>query len=331
MVIFLYGPDTYRSRQKLNEIIVRYKDIHKSGLSFSDFGAQDNDFDDFRRAADTVSMFGEKKLIVLRNFVTLRGISRRKDLPKGGRETSSKEFIERFLLWEKIDAINDSRDVVCVFVDEAVDKKNSLFVWLDKNSQCQEFNILTGAHLYKWAKRSVAEKGISMEDAALYRFIAHTGGDLWSFESGLKKLKSYAGSKITQEDLNIFLQPTLQSHIFSFTDAIAEGDRPKAFKFLRGHLEAGDSGNYIFSMTHHQFRNIALAQDFFEKGEYNISKIAQQARIHPFVAKKSLYFAKRLGKDNIKKIYRKLIDLDRDIKTGKLNASEALETLILSP
>ena len=34
MIIFLYGPDSFRSKEKLNEIVLGYKKVHKSGLNF---------------------------------------------------------------------------------------------------------------------------------------------------------------------------------------------------------------------------------------------------------------------------------------------------------
>jgi len=52
--------------------------------------------------------------------------------------------------------------------------------------------------------------------------------------------------------------------------------------------------------------------------------------MHPYVAKKSLMQARQFGKEKIKKIYSKLVDLDLSVKTGKGNFESALEELILS-
>jgi len=69
MIIFLYGSDTYRSRQKLKEIIEEYKRRHQSGLNFirinfdeKDLPADKAGFSDLKQAVETVSMFDEKKL-----------------------------------------------------------------------------------------------------------------------------------------------------------------------------------------------------------------------------------------------------------------------------
>lgn len=48
MIIFLYGQNTYKSRQKLNKIIERYKKIHKTGLDLQYFNGGNLYFQDLK-------------------------------------------------------------------------------------------------------------------------------------------------------------------------------------------------------------------------------------------------------------------------------------------
>jgi ubiquinone/menaquinone biosynthesis C-methylase UbiE len=68
MLIFLYGPDSYRSRQKLNEIIGHYKNSQKSGLNLVLVDADKTEFEEFYNNLRSSSMFKEKKLVVLKNL-----------------------------------------------------------------------------------------------------------------------------------------------------------------------------------------------------------------------------------------------------------------------
>ena len=79
MIILLHGQDTYRSGQKLKEIIDQYKKIHKSGLNLRSFDGENLKYQNFIDETNLVSMFDEKKLIIL------RGIA------------SNKDFQEKFL------------------------------------------------------------------------------------------------------------------------------------------------------------------------------------------------------------------------------------------
>lgn len=310
MILFLHGPDTYRSGKKLKEIIARYKGIHTTGMSFHVLHAEENDFDVFRNTVESASMFGEKKLVVLRGF-------------------DSKEFAEMFMAWQGKEALAESDETVCVFQDEQGVKKNPLFIWLLANAKAQEFGSLTGAQLQKWAQQFVQQRGIQIEGGALARLLAYTGGDLWAFENEIQKLTFYARGVIGDAALDVFLSPVGPRNIFAFVDAYVVGDKAKATQLLHGHLEAGDNESYLFFMIQNQFRNVAQALWFLEGGGRDAGEIARLCGMHPYVAKKSLAQARVFDKVRIKKIYSQLVDLDVSLKTGKKEPRAALEELIL--
>jgi len=332
MILFLYGPDTYRSGKKLKEIVARYTQIHTSGMSFHMLHTDEDDFNVFRNAAGSVSMFGEKKLVALGGLSSACPAVRGPDGPSGPRRERSrgaKEFIEMFMAWPGKGALAASKDVVCVFHDERADKKSPFFAWLLKNAKVQEFATLGGAQLQRWAQQFVQQRGIQIEKGALARLLVHTGGDLWAFENEIQKLKFYAAGVIDGKDLDVFLTPCAPTNIFAFVDAVVVGDKAKAAQLLRGHLEGGDNESYLFFMIQSQFRNVAQAQWFLEKGESDAYRIGRLCGMHPYVAKKSLAQAKAFDKARIKKIYSQLVDLDSGIKQGIREPHAALEELIL--
>src|SRR3989338_3213953 len=202
MLIFLYGTDTYRSQKKLKEIISRYKEIHKSGLNFQIYDASETDFAVFKSAIETISMFAEKKLIVLKNAM------------------SYKDASEKLMAWEGRKRLEDSKDVICVFWEKEIDKKSSPAKWLVKNSKCQEFEELTGVKLRNWALSEAKGRGVSMDSASVFTLINLTGGNLWALEKEISKLCSYAratkkGEKIiTKNDISLSIGPRLETHIF---------------------------------------------------------------------------------------------------------------------
>ena len=317
MILFLYGPDTYRSGKKLKEIIARYKEIHTSGMSFHILHAEEDDFDVFCNMAGSVSMFGEKKLVTVKGFC------------------GSKDFSEMFMAWPGKEALAASKDVVCVFYDDGGDKKNSFSAWLLKNAKSQEFPILGGVELQKWAQKFVQQRDIQIEKGTLVRLLAYTRGDLWAFENEIQKLKFYATGIIGDKDLDVFLTPWAPTNIFAFVDALVVGDKARAAQLLVGHLEAGDNEKYLFFMIQSQFRNVAQAQDLASREAgppaKQASLLALRAGMHPYVARKSLAQARAFDKARIKKIYSQLVDLDVGIKTGKKKPRAALEEFIFSP
>ena len=316
MLIFLYGPDTYRSQKKLKEIVVRYKEIHKSGLNFQVYDASENDFDVFKSAVESASMFAEKKLIVFKNVLV------------------SKDVSEKFMEWDGRNRLKDSKDVVCVFREKESDKRLTLYKWLTKNSDCQEFEELIGVRLRNWALESAKKRGVSLDASAVFTLINLTGGNLWMLENEISKLASYVRAKkkdmvIKNDDIFSFTKPRLETHIFNLVDAFVEGDRKRALYLLYSHLDFGDDERRLFSVIQGQFRNIAQAGWHIEKGNRNYSDLARALKIHPFVAKKSISQASRMSPDQIKNIYEKLADIDMRMKTGTADARAELERLII--
>lgn len=134
MTILLYGPDTYRSRQKLNEIIESYKKIHKSGLNLKSFDGKELNFEDFSNDFWSFAMFAGKKLFILKDVLSSQGF----------KEKFAKDC-KRFV---------DSQDLVLFYETAEVPENDRLLKLLKKSGKSQEFGYLEGTSLKNWAKRN---------------------------------------------------------------------------------------------------------------------------------------------------------------------------------
>jgi len=308
MVIFLYGSDTYRSRQKLNEIIEHYKKIHKSGLSFKYFNNESLNFQDFENEIQSTSMFDEKKLIILENA------------------TKNKNFKDKFLAsLKKFVALND---IILFYETGEVSKNDSLFKFLKKSGQSQEFQPLEGQKLKNWAKKEVKDHKISINPEALDQLINYTGNNLWQLNNELRKLANFKKQeKIELGDIELLVKPEIETDIFKTIEAVALKNKKKALLLIYNHLKKGDSPLYLLSMINFQFRNLLMIKDLTEK-HYPYSSILKISKLHPFVLKKSWYLVNKFTLPELKKIYQKIFQVDLAIKTGKINPEIALDLVI---
>ena len=316
MILFLYGPDTYRSRQKLNEIIEHYKKIHKSGLNLKFFEGEELNFEDFKDEFQQTSMFKEKKLVVLTNFF------------------SNLVFKERFLKEGK-NFVN-SADIILFYEKNPIPEKDSLFHFLIKNAKSQEFKLLAGQKLKNWVKKEFLNFGIEIKEEALEKLISFVGNDLWQMSNEIKKLVAYRTGhnqvttvtkvcpEIKREDVELLVKPKIETDIFQTIDAIAARNKKRALKFIKAHLEKGDSPFYLFSMINFQFRNLLIIKDLIER---NLSPYSL-SHLHPYVIKKSIPLLEKFSFSELKKIYQKIFQLDLDVKTGKIEPEMALDLLI---
>jgi len=305
MIIFLYGPDTYRSRQKLNEIVEHYKKIHKSGLNLKYFDGENLNFQDFTDEVRQSSMFKEKKLAILNNVFSNSG------------------FKEKFLKERK--KFVGSENIILFYEKEKISEDDSFFLFLKKYSKSQEFKPLEDQKLKNWVKKELKNFGAKINEKALDKFIEFVGNNLWQMANEIKKLVSFKNGKIIEEkDVELLVKPKIESDIFETIDAVASKNRKRALQLLKTHLEKGDSPFYLFSMINFQFRNILIIKDLIERGisPYSLTDL------HLYVIKKSILLSKKFEISELKKIYQKIFQVDLDIKTGKIEPEMALDFLI---
>lgn len=306
MIIFLYGEDTYRSSLKLKEIIEKYKKSHKSGVNLKFFNIKDSDYQSFSDQFKINSMFSEKKLVIVKNFF-LR-----------------KNFQDSFL--EEIKSFLDSDDVIVIHEKEKIDKRKKSFKTLSKKTKSQEFKFLKEGKIEQWIKKEFEKTNSKIDQEAVETLINYIGNDLWQASNEIKKLSSYK-KEIKKRDVQLLVRPKIETNIFKTIDAIAKKDKKTALNLIKEHLEKGDSPLYILSMINFQFRNLLIVKDFVEKyTPYNL--IIKKSNLHPFVVKKSYEQSKKFDFRELKKIYQKILKVDFEIKTGKIDPQIGLEIFI---
>lgn len=306
MILFLYGPDTYRSRQKLNAIIARYQKVHKTGLNLKYFDFKEKKFQDFKDSLALTPMFREKKLFVLFNAF------------------SSKEFKQEFLKWAKQNV--EAEDIVLLYEQGKVLRNGLLFKFLDKKAKTQEFKPLTGLKLKNWVQKELAKYRAAINPLALNKLIDFVGQDLWQMSNEIKKLSAYTKT-INEQDVELLVKAKIEPGIFKTIDAVANRNKKLALHLLRQHLEKGDAPLYLLSMINFQFRNLLIVKDLMEK-QKSYYDILKEAKLHPFVIKKCLSQAQRFTFEELKKIFRKIFQTDLDIKTGRIEPGLAMDLLI---
>ncbi|MEE9164810.1 MAG: hypothetical protein V3U15_00950, partial [Nitrospinota bacterium] len=98
MLLFVHGTESYRIHEQFQEWLRQYRSKHKSGLNEVFFDIKDFNIEEFRNYLNSTSMFGEKKLIVLRNIF------------------SSPPIKESLLKILKNPSLAESKDIFLIFV-----------------------------------------------------------------------------------------------------------------------------------------------------------------------------------------------------------------------
>ncbi|MFH1460902.1 MAG: DNA polymerase III subunit delta, partial [Patescibacteria group bacterium] len=301
------GEDGFRARQKLNQIIQEYQAKHQTGLNLARFGEKNLEFDKFREKIEAVSMFDEKKLIILENIF------------------NQKDFLEQFSKYLKKNKLKDNQEIIIV-IHQAGKLPKPAFK--RQVNMFEEFQLLQGVKLVDWLKKEVSKNKGEISPGAINKLIIYVGNDLWQLFNELNKLISFkAGQIIEEKDVDLLVKARIDVNIFKTLDALAQRDKKTAFKLIHQHLEQGENEIYLLSMLAYQVRTLIKLKDLVEKGTpyYNL---ARKAGLHPFVVKKSSQQLRNFTLEQLKKIYRYLLEIDWKIKVGRLDGQTALDLLV---
>ena len=318
MIYFICGEDSYRSKRKLEEIVLGYKEKHKSGLNLIYVDAGINDFKDFYSNLQINSMFAEKKLIILKDVF------------------NNTKFQEGFL--ENIKELENSKDIIIVYEDNKPDQRTKIFKGLQKNAKCQEFDLLTPINLKKWILSEFSAQGgpasswennkVKINEEAINLLINFVGSNLWRMSNEINKLSNYKrGSVVNKEDVDLLVKPNIESDIFKTIDALASKNKKLALFLLHKHLDNGDFPLYLLSMMAYQFKNLLIIKELSAQGG-PASGWQKKSGLHPFVVQKSSYLCNQFSMLELKKIYWKIFQVDADIKIGKIEAEMAIDLLL---
>ncbi|MBI4709306.1 MAG: DNA polymerase III subunit delta [Candidatus Portnoybacteria bacterium] len=312
MIIFLYGPDTFRSRQKLQEIVEGYQVKHKSGLNFRQFDWLPDIWAELGNMLGSISMFAEKKLIVIKEA----SLAAKSDQQK------LKELLEK-------KKTEKDEDIILVFFESKKPEKGELFDWLAKKSEmAQNFEYLSGVKLINWIKKEVENFGGKILPQAAEKLAGSVGSDLWQMHNEIEKLVAYkAEDPIGEKDIDILVKAKFDPNIFNTIDALASRNKTLVYKLLHQHLSQGESEIYILSMFVYQFRNLLQIKSLSEQGT-QFGALAKKTGLHPFVIKKSWPQIRNFSLEILEKIYNRLLKLDIAIKRGKIEPKVALDLVV---
>ena len=306
MIFFLYGEDTYRSREKLKQIEEKFKKSDKSRMNFVKIDGEHLAWRQVEKEISAPPFLHDKKLVVVQNFLKKRG-------------QKFEETVE-YLKEEKI----PSGTVVVFWEGEMPDERLAIFKLLNKPKQAEKFNLLDPAKLNQWIAAAAESKGIKIDRQAANLLSELVGPDLWQVNGELDKLSAYCRKpgKIGVNEVRLLVRGKFDENIFSLTDAIAARNKRLAFKILNEQIEAGLKETQIFFMLVRQFRLllqikeiVAKNYSFLSPSDPNVkSKIAAELKLHPFVVQKTLQQIKNYSLPELRKIYKNLLATDMRMK-----------------
>lgn len=332
MLLLLHGPDTFRSRQYLKEMVAEFKTKRDpQGLNVVFFDAKKNEGGEMMEALLSPPFLSERRMAVIENLSAVKSDETRDRLLELAKEKKIPESTVAIFWEEESFVIPAPRHAGGIQRDKK--KIHPLFNFLAKQKYSKEFNNLTSGQIKDWAESELKKRGIKIEKRALESLIASVGADLWQLNSELGKLAAFAGSKedkiIAFGDVSLFISDNIDDNVFHLIDALLGRRSKEAIKLLHDQQAGGEESAKLFGAIIWQFRSLLMIKDYLALNPgANSDQISRALGLHPFVIKKALAILPGFSFEQLKKIYQKLLEIDLKVKTGGGDLPKLLEILI---
>ena len=317
MVIYIYGEDTFRSRQYLQEQVEKFKKARDpQGYNVVFLDAQKCEPGKIVSEILATPFLAEKRLVVVENILSI----------------SDKEFLQQLIDRIKNNKIPES-NIVIFWQGEKLGKVKEikdLHALLSKEKYVQEFSLLVGSQLANFIISESKKRGVKISSIAVNYLAQNIAGDIWFLNSLLYQLMAYGKDKEIQiADVNLFLDEKVDDNIFNMVEAIVSGNKKQAYKLITEQRRLGEDDFKLFGLIVWQFRILLQMRSAFEQQESVSSEaMSKVLGLHPFVVKKNLSLVKKYNKKQLTNIYDQLLKMDFKAKTGQADLGLMLDLLI---
>lgn len=284
-------------RAKLRELVDAFVTEH-GDMALERLDGEETTFERLQEALQSLPFLASRKMVVLQ---------------APGLNKQFTENVEK-LLAELPETTN------LVIVEPKLDKRGVYYKFLKKQKGFQEFNELDERGLSKWLTNLAKGKGsaLSMSDAAY--LISRVGTNQQTLANELEKLSLYS-DKIDRAAIDELTAVTPQSTIFQLLEAAFAGNTKRALELYAEQRALKVEPQQIIAMLTWQLHVLALVKTAKNKTP---DEIARDARISPYVVRKSASVARSLTLAQTKRLVSDLLTIDERLKREPLNADDVL-------
>ncbi|KAF0203880.1 MAG: DNA polymerase III subunit delta, partial [bacterium] len=279
-------------------------------------------FEEFRNNCETLPIMSEKRVVLISDFKLLESIK-----TKGMGEEEEKLLIEYLKSLPK--------SSVLIITTFGVDKRKRLFKTISEYGGSYDFTELDEKSLKTFIVKKFKEAGKTVKPMVVEELInisgyyeKETDYTLYHLDNDIKKALAYnEGSEIKIEDIDATVSGNINTNIFALIDSLSRDRKDEALQLLHNLLVSGEKEYKLLALICSQFETILAVKELKEEGK-PYSEIVKILGIHEFRVKKAAAFAELYSVPHLRKVLQKAYDVDKNMKTGLLESSIALEMFI---
>ncbi len=312
MIYLLYGKELLLIEKKIEEII---KKEHLSEYSINKYDLENDSLNSIIEDATTISMFGDKKGIVVANSYIFTG-------------TTKKSSIEQNtdLLLSYLDHFNPDTILIFFTLSEKLDERKKITKSIKKVGSVIE--IGRNQNLNAIVKEMF--ENYEIKSNVIQLLIDRVGDNLQILKQECDKIKTYKDKEktVTEQDILNLTTKNIDADIFKLIENIVLKRKQIALEAYQEMIKRNEEPIKILILLANQFRIMYQAKELSKKG-YTANDIASTLEVHPYRLKLALEKSKDFSSSILLHYLEELADLDSNIKSGIVEKDLALELFIL--
>lgn len=311
-IYVIFGEEEYLKNIYEKKLISNIVDENFKMMNFDIFEGKNVNISKIIDACDTMPFMSDYRVVILKNTGLI--YDAKKD------DTNKLENYLHIL----------PKTTILIFIEEKIDKKLKIFKTISNIGTFHKIDILSENELVNWILSIFKDnnKNISTKEA-LY-IIRNIGFNMEILLNEINKLISFksSGTKITINDIDNICTKSIESKIFDLINFMSNKDMDNAIKIYKNLIVNKTSPFVILNMISRQFRIILQTKYLYNKN-YSINNIASELELRDFIVKEAIKQSKNFSIKILLQAINECLEIDNNIKTGKIIDEVAIELLII--
>lgn len=312
MIYLLYGTNYFLIKREIEKIKL---ENNIESIDINNYNLENTILDNILDDALTLSLFSQKKMIIVDNSYIFTSSVRKKGLDH------NIDLLNKYIE-------NPNPDTILIFVvnEEKIDDRKKIVKLIKINGNVIEFNEVKNIDTF--IKNELND--YKMDAVTINSFVNRVGDNLAIITSEIEKLKLYKNDDkiITKDDVFDVCSEQIDVDMNELTNSIVSKNISKSLKIYNELIKQGEEPLQIIIRLANQFRIIYQSKELTKKG-YSNKDIADILGIHPYRVKKALEISYKFPSKELLSILKKLSRIDEGIKMGNMDKNIALEQFIL--
>jgi DNA polymerase-3 subunit delta len=287
----------------IDEVVdyAEHKILSESEASFNltVFYGKDADWASVVNACMGYPMFGERKVVLLKEAQQMKDIDRLEN------------YIQRPLA---------STVLVISYKDKKLDARTKFSKSVKQNGELFSTKKIYDNQLPEWTKEMVENFGLTINHTALLLLVDHIGNDLSRLKNEIEKISInlHKRKNITEEDIENYVGVSKEFNVFELQDAISQKNLPKAIRIIQyfGSNPKAAPLQLILPTLYTYFSKIYTAAG---QNDHNENALKPFFYNNPFAAKQAVIAIKNYGFSGAEKII--LLLHEYNLKSIGINSS----------